>query len=159
MKSLFFLIIVVSCFSLSACGGNANAESLFPESEITLLHKNNYVASGTLTIKQSKVISSTVRYHSELLRYSSDNPTDINFSHNKVLLVDMGDRRSGGYFISLDNSRLLVGDDTVTVTVVLTVPGNGCNVSFAATNPYAFYRIPTQKEVLIQEKLVIKNCN
>jgi hypothetical protein len=159
MKLLFVPLVIVSCFYFSGCGGNANAESLLPESEIELLHRSNFIANGSFTIKQIKVLSSTDRYHSELLSYSSEDPSDINFSNDKVLLIDMGERNSGGYSVSLDNSRLLIDDDSVTVTVILTFLGSNCITTDSITNPYAFYRVPTQKELLIQEELVIENCN
>ena len=158
MKFLFVSLLIVYCFCFSGCEEIANAESPLPELEIQLLHGDHYIANGSHTIKQSKVISSTDRYHNELSNYSSDVPFDINFLNHKVLLIDMGLRLSGGYSVSLDNSRSLVDADSVTVTVILTFPGDGCITTDALTNPYAFYRVPTQKELLIQEELFMESC-
>ena len=149
------ILLLFSCFAL------ATTETLQSAFVIQLLHESDYIggtASGVM--KQNKVIRTKEMYREQLLVYSnSDEPLEIDFSENVVLLVDMGGRATGGYSISLADS-ILTTEKYVKINVVFSI----CTdvQTLLVTNPYAFYRIPTQKEILIQEEWIeiseVSNC-
>lgn len=141
---------------LSGCLSDSNAESPLPESEYQELNRGAYTVSGTFTEKQVKVITSQASYNEELVNYTSEIPTIVDFSQGKVLLVDMGQRNSGGYSIGV--SSISVEDNYIVAGVVLSSPGQNCAVTLALTNPYQFVFIPTNKEILVSESLTVYDC-
>ncbi|NOY73298.1 MAG: protease complex subunit PrcB family protein [Gammaproteobacteria bacterium] len=151
---LLFLILV-PVFVLG-CFHDINAESPLPESEFFETHSGENIENGTFTTKQAKVIGNQVSYNRVLLNYTSLAPATLDFSKGTVLLVDMGQRNSGGYAIG--TTSVNVSENFVVVNVSLSIPGENCAVSLALTNPYQFIFIPTKKEVLISEKLTVAQC-
>jgi len=135
---------------------DSNAASTPPEAAFYAIHQGSYTDSGAYTNKQSKVFVDQSAYRTELATYSSATPELIDFTSARVLLVDMGQRNSGGYAIAI--TSVDVFNDYVTANVVLTKPGTNCMVTQALTNPYQFVVIPTTKEVLISESVVVSNC-
>ena len=154
-KKLLF-ILLVSLF-VSGCIDDTSAESPLPESQFYEIISGAYTESGIYTKKQTKVIRSQSEYNEELLNYTSNVPTTIDFTEGKVLLVDMGQRNTGGYSIGV--TSVDVSDNYITANIRLAIPGQYCNVTQALTNPYQFVFVPTQKEILVAESLTIYQCN
>ncbi len=150
------IILLCTILSLSGCVENSNAESPLPETEAQQLKQGFYTNSGTYTKKQLKIITSQADYNEELANYTSDVPAEIDFDKGRVLLMDMGQRNTGGYSIGLDS--IDVFEAHITANVNLSKPGQNCVVTQALTNPYQFVYIPTEREVLVSESLTIYTC-
>ncbi len=156
MRIIFLPLLLGVTLSLSGCADEATAEDPLPESEFSELQSGLHTDSNTYTQKQSKVIVSQKDYDKELLVYTSGSPESIDFSTGKVLLVDMGQRNTGGYSIKV--TSVDISENYVVAHVNLIQPGQNCIVTDVLTNPYQFVFISTQKEVLITERITLEEC-
>lgn len=145
----------MACFS--ACTEDTETNNPFAASTFYELSAGSYTDNGVFTEKQSKVITSQSSYEAALAVYSNDSPETIDFTAGQVLLVDMGERNSGGYAIEV--TSMDEDEETVTAYVQLTQPADECSVTDALTNPYQLVYIETLKQVLISESLFIQNCS
>ena len=129
-----------------------------PAIVIEKLHEDDYISGTAMGVmKQHKVIRSYEVYREELSVYSNaaEAKLDINFSNNIILLIDMGQRSTGGYSISLGKT-ITTTNKFVKINVIYSTCAGG-PITNSVTNPYAMYLIPTQKsEVLIQEDWINK---
>ena len=110
----------------------------------------------TYTKKQTQVITTQAEYEELLANYSHEAPRQLDFSRGRVLLVDMGERWSGGFTIEV--TGIVVMKTAVRVNVLLTKPGRTCLTEQSITNPYQFVYIPTRKEILVSESLTAFDC-
>lgn len=156
MRIIFLPLLLGVAFSLSGCADDVITEDPLSESEFSELQSGLHTDSDTYTQKQSKVIVSQKDYDKELLVYTSASPESIDFVTGKVLLIDMGKRNTGGYSIKV--TSIGVSENYVIAHVNLMKPGQNCLVTDALTNPYQFVFIPTQKEVLITERITLEEC-
>ncbi len=156
MRIIFLSLLLGVIPFISGCADDATAEDPFSESEFSELQSGLHTDSDAYTQKQSKVIVSQKDYDKELLVYTSASPESIDFLTSKVLLVDMGKRNTGGYSIKV--TSIDVNENYVVAHVNLMQPGQNCLVTDALTNPYQFVLIPTQKEVLITERITLEEC-
>src|SRR3990167_3513158 len=139
-------------FLIQGCGSDAVAEDQVNELSHSVINSGAFLASGASTSKGSRVFTSKEAYESELLNYSSELPDSIDFTKSRVVLVDMGERSTGGYGIEIEG--ITENDGYVLATVALSKPGDGCMVIQVITNPFQFVEVTTTKEILIQEKIV-----
>ncbi len=157
MRAIGLLILLwVSGGLVQGCEMGFAGERMPKELAFELLAGSLYADGGEFTSKGSKVLRNSHDYNNEFIKYSGRTPPEVDFSKNKVLLLDMGFRKSGGYFISVVAVKEF--SDTVGVEVLLTKPAENCVVTNAFTNPYQFVRIPTTKEILVSEEVVVKSC-
>jgi hypothetical protein len=144
--------------SLSGCGRDANAESPVVNPVIgSVLHQSQHIEYGTYSSKGSKVLVSQNDYEEELLKYSSDSSIALDFSQNKVLLIDMGIRNSGGYSIKIN--EVVTRNDHVVIYINLIKPSSNCVTTDVFENPYQFVKIETHHtDILVKESLITNNC-
>jgi len=154
MRIIFLPLLLGVTLSLSGCADEATAEDPLPESEFSELQSGLHADNDTQ--KQSKVIVNQEDYVKELSVYTSASPESIGFSTGKVLLVDMGQRNTGGYSIKV--TSVDISENYVVAHVNLMQPGQNCLVTDVLTNPYQFVFIPTQKEILITERITLEEC-
>ncbi len=155
-KILWSVFAFVAIPTLLGCAVVLNSSDVPSGEKIFVLAEGGFPEGGVFTSRQSKVISTQEEYATELAIYTKAAPVNIDFKKGKVLLVDMGRRSSGGYTVrvaSVDET-----DNWVVVNVELVMPGPNCIVTMSLTNPYQFVFIPSLKEVLISEKLVVTEC-
>ena len=150
------LLLSVLGVGTSGCVSVSSADTPAPGSEFFELYSGQYTDSGSFTSKTTRVITSQSEFEAELARYTSAAPALVDFSAGKVLLVDMGERRSGGHAIRVES--VTVQPDHVVARVRLTKPGPGCVVTTVLTNPWQFVQILTDREVLVEEELVVTDC-
>lgn len=156
-RALWISVFLVFLSVLSGCGGGTNASTLPPEESQFVVLKEALSPDGSVfTKKQAKVIFTQADYEAELANYTNVAPDSFDFSKGRVLLVDMGPRSSGGYSVRI--ASVDVADSWVVVNVELVTPGPECIVTASLTNPYQFIFIPTLKEILLSEKMLITNC-
>lgn len=157
MKHVLRITVLLVCLSaISGCGGSSTAATLPAEAQFVVLKEGPLPDGGVFTKKQAKVISTQADYAAELITYTSVAPGLVDFTKGKVLLVDMGSRSSGGYSIRV--ASIDVADSWVVANVELVKPGPQCVTTTALTNPYQFTFIPTLKEILLSEKVVVTSC-
>lgn len=70
----------------------------------------------------------------------------IDFSRNVVVLVAVGTQSSGGHGVAITRADLDAG--TVTVHAVHTLPGPGCGVTMALTQPVDVVRLATTAQTI-----------
>ena len=156
MKSKPLLLMLIALMSALVACSESGAQSAIPDLPYVELAKGEYTQNGLPTRKQTKIISSQSEYAAELANYTSAAAATVDFAQGKVLLIDMGSRDTGGYSVSL--TRAYDAGEWVQTAITLVLPGAGCAVSQAATNPYQFVFIPSQKEILISESLRKTAC-
>lgn len=151
-------IIALCAFPLvlHGCGGSAEAAEQRSLSNTIVIHQGISPYSGGYTSKGHRVFVTQTDYQNELPNYSGDAPQNIDFEDNRVVLLDLGQRDTGGYGIAVES--VADNNDHVLITVVSTVSGQSCMVTPALTNPYQFVKIATDKEILILEKLQGYDC-
>jgi hypothetical protein len=146
-------LIALPILLISGCGANAANTQV----EYSVLHESYYNEQGKYTSKSAVVIRDSNDYESELLKRSVDTPEVIDFSQATILLIDMGARGSGGYDIQL--TTIVDRNELLTATIELSIPGRGCVVTHAITNPYKFIMLASNKEVLVSEKWTVQDCD
>ncbi len=157
MRIIFLPLLLGATLSLLGCADDATVEDPLTESVFSELQSGLHTDNdNAYAQKQSKVIVSQKDYDNELLVYTSASPESLDFSTGKVLLVDMGQRNTGGYSIKV--TSIEVSENYVIARVNLIQPGQNCLVTDALTNPYQFVFIPTLKEVLITERMTLEEC-
>ena len=158
MKHSVCLAVLGVCVQvLSGCSGESNAQSPSPESQFVQLNQGLRTENAVPTKTQTKVISTQADYAAELVNYTSATPASVDFTKGKILLVDMGPRPSSGYSIGV--ASVDVADAWVVANVELVKPGGPmCGVLTVETNPWQFVFIPTLKEILLSEKVVVHSC-
>lgn len=159
MKKEYSLIGILFCACLILIGCDSDNDSLGTAAdkvEYRLLFGSSYPPDGLYTSKSVKILRDNDKYQKEIVKYSNSAPPPVDFSTNSVLLVDMGERNSGGYSMVVTD----VADypNYVVATVTLTKPALGCTVTDLMTNPSQFVEIKTRKEILIREELNITHC-
>lgn len=147
--AILITLILVACSSAS--GTDTSAETM----DFVVLVQEGAPVGGTFTEKQVKVISNQDSLNQQSEIYGVEYFT-VDFSSSKVLIVDMGQRITGGY--SVDVTSIEIHPGNVRANVVLTVPGAGCIVTEALTNPFMFVEVGTRQEILVSELLETTDC-
>ena len=134
---------------LSVLLNTASAETPRKAIVIQRLHVDDYNSGTSSGVrKQHKILHSESEYREELANYSNAaNPVPLDFKEGIVLLIDFGNRSSGGYKIELD-TKIDVTENYLKLKVFYQ---SSCVQTQLTTNPYAFFYIPTKKELLINE--------
>ena len=73
-------------------------------------------------------------------------PTDIQKSN--FIILNMGEKTSGGYSIGVDN--VVETEKNIVVTVKENFPATGSMVTQALTNPFCVVKINSKKEIIIK---------
>ncbi len=147
LNNSFRVALVASfCIVFSACDGE-NAEDV----NVEIIHQDSYMANGNFTEGSLKIISSREEYEEFLPAYSNDDPIDIDFSQNKLVLTDMGLRSSSGYGVELSPNAIEYDESGINLKVEYTLPNTSGNCSFLTvlTNPYAFILVSTNETVTV----------
>ncbi|MEM7258241.1 MAG: protease complex subunit PrcB family protein [Pseudomonadota bacterium] len=100
--------------------------------------------NGTFTQARKQVINNQSALDQVLAGYG-ESSVNVDFTNQKVVLLDMGQRNTGGWQISIRS--VTENADTVQVNAEFTGPGEDCLATQALTNPYLLATIDTQKEI------------
>lgn len=157
MKALGSMVVLgVAVIGLAGCLSSSDAAAPACSSGDVEIKSDSKVVNDVNTIKQIKVLADQAGYEAELANYTSDAPATLDFSKGRVLLVDMGQRSSSGYAVGVTSTQ--DRGEYVEATVTSTVPGSGCVVAAAITNPYQFFYVASSKEILVVEEYKVENC-
>ncbi len=150
------LLTILTMFSACNSDSQDDNEIIYEELNLIVLHEGNYLSSGDFTSKTTKNIRSQENYESLLPTYSQDSPELLNFTEGSALLVDMGQKNTGGYTIGVTSA--IENNNHIQVNILLSEPGANCVVTQALTNPYQIVWIPNIKELLINESIQKSTC-
>lgn len=83
---------------------------------------------------------------------------DVDFGTQRVIIVGLGTKSSGGYAVRLDS--LVTFENGTKVFTTAEVPGNRCGVTAALTQPVFAVRVPVPAEpVTFEQQTVVHNCD
>lgn len=143
MKSKHPLLILLAIFAASC---NASKEgSSKPLYEI--LDQNAYGGAKFQfyeTITEEKEIGMILGDPALRKKVKAGDIRTANF-----LLLNMGEKRTGGYAIGIE--KMVETDRNIRVTIKTTQPEPGARTTSAFTTPYCLVRINSKKEIIIEE--------
>ncbi len=161
MKLSTMLIIMIGTMGM-ACSQIPEYEGVEIDDvvEIESEYYSNYPEEGSIT----KKISSEEVFELEWERvHRGMDPVpglpEINFEERDLILLMLDTKPSGGY--GIDQVRVQVNDEQLTVQYTEQHPGENCFTTQALTRPYTFISIPkSNKEVkFLKGKTVINDCS
>ena len=136
----FILITIISCNSKKAASG---------EADFTILKENGY---GGRETESHELVNDTKELIALCKELNIKEIPAVNFAQSSVVAVFMGQKRSGGYSITIE--KVTVEDNTALVLVKNTVPEPGAAVTMALTAPYCVALIPKADDVEVKENPV-----
>jgi hypothetical protein len=157
-KLKYAIVAVLSACCLAGCLSDTNAETPIPTVPFSVIVSGYYPISGTDKNRKLEVFRDQPSLNARLAEYvESVQEHTVDFSTKRAVLLDMGQRNTGGY--SIATSEIQEFSDYVTVSITITKPGSHCAVSQAFTSPFQFIEVQSTKEILFVEQLVISDCN
>lgn len=66
---------------------------------------------------------------------------DINFGHSWALLIEMGQKSTGGYSVSLDKFSSRLSDETAVIRINWNTPSKDALMTQIITSPYLMLRL------------------
>lgn len=131
-KTIYLGIIIFNVAILVTAGAYLPVEDEYDREPMDFEVINSGFFSNMRTNKTELFIINNSEEYERIVR-RIDNETEINFEENSVLAVLLGQRRTGGYLIEIDEIR--EKDDRLVVHATETRPG-GCGVIQVLTYPY-----------------------
>ena len=129
------------------------------DEDIKPIHEGTFGYAYQNGTKQIQLIQSRKQYDAALLSYPyAGQPLVVDFLRNKILLVDLGPRPSTGYFITLDSQRTLTQDGKLIIMLVYKFSADNCVTGSAITNPFTFFQIPANDQIVIREQIELLDC-
>ena len=150
------MILILSC--LPGCLSDTNAGTPIPTVPFSVIVSGDNPISGVAKNRKLEVFKDQASLNARLdeyVRFVTEYTVD--FSTKRVVLLDLGQRNTGGY--SIATSEIQEFNDHVIVQVTVTKPGSTCAVTQAFTSPFEFIEVQSTKEILFTEQLVITNCS
>ena len=153
--------LTVICFTVSllnACSIEATPEatSVSGNSDnlpLNILYKSNICG----THQDSQWLGNQEAYHAafnvlsrQTIADSDSQPPAVDFKSSGVLLVSMGQKRTGGYTIDLASQRLRVENNSALVEIGWHEPESGMMLAQMLTNPCLFVDVPRGEYNTIQ---------
>lgn len=82
----------------------------------------------------------------------------VDFSKEEILAVFSGQKKSGGYDVSI--KEVMQKNGMRVVTIVHEAPGDGCSMTDALTSPFELIRVPVGTDNLThQDEEVVESCS
>lgn len=148
---MFRILLVLALLSFFfACAAeprqaDSSKVNLPKDSKIKVLHR----ASLCGTVNRSQWLLSQDAYESvfaalnkQILSASKPNAPKVNFSRSGVLLVSMGQRRTGGFSVNLANDELIVSKRIAVVEIEWREPQPGMMTIQMLSNPCLLLEVP-----------------
>ncbi|MCD8521054.1 MAG: protease complex subunit PrcB family protein [Saccharospirillaceae bacterium] len=152
--SLRCLMFSASVFLFGCVATDQEAENTVSH---TTLHQGLNPVSADSDIKTIRIVSNADDYRELLADYSAESAKTLDFNQYQIVLIDLGNRPSGGYSIRIDG--VLEQNNHIVLEFTQLTPGTDCNYSEAQTNPYRFEAIKSLKEIVIQESIAADKCS
>ena len=154
----FFLLWIIYVISLTCHAQSASGRGLMLSSEPLFqeLHRGQFIENHQLTAKNIKVLDSMAAYQKVLTDYSREPAKAVDFSKGRVVLVGMGQQMTGGYQVQV--ASVEAHSSHVVVKIQLIVPSSECMLIEALTHPYQFVYVTSNKQIVVQEALLVSDC-
>lgn len=154
--SFIAALISISIF-LTACIPDLNAETPIQTVPFSIIVAGDHTLSGTFENRKLEVFRDQTSLDASLALYvQSIQQHVVDFSTQQAVLINIGQRNSGGYSVSTD--QILEFSDHLKVKITLTKPGNGCATTLALTSPFEFIEAQSTKEIIFEQTLVTIDC-
>lgn len=118
-------------------------------SDFTILKESGY---GGRAVESHELITNEMQYANLAKELHIENPATVDFAKNNAIAIFMGEKRTGGYSITIE--KVTVNDDTAMVLVKNTVPEPGATLTMAITQPYCIAMIPKTDKAEVKENPV-----
>ena len=147
----YALIAAALFFLLVACTANSQSQDVNAVEgsnmslKITTIHASSQCGPTVTTqwISSQQQFETLFRAsQQQMLSSAPAQPSNIDFTRYGVVLVSMGQQRTGGYVIELAQEDLVVSNDTAQIMVRWREPEPGMMVTQALTHPCVFLRVP-----------------
>lgn len=147
----YTLIAVALLFLLVACTANSQSQDVNAATgtkmslKITTVHASSQCGPTVTTqwISSQQQFENLFRAsQQQMISSTPPQPSSIDFTRYGVVLVSMGQQRTGGYMIELAQEDLTVRNDTAQITVRWREPEPGMMVTQVLTHPCVFLRVP-----------------
>lgn len=155
MKIISIFGLLGVAVSLSGCLSDSQADASV---SFEVLLTDSGPINGVLGNRKIEFIDNQVSYDEAVARYSGEVTAQLNFTSSQVVLLDMGQRGTGGYSVRVD--RIEESNESIGIIATEISPGAGCFTATAFTSPYVFIKVlsPNRVEtVIINEE--ITDCN
>jgi hypothetical protein len=148
MKAAWFQGLLVLGLVLFGCHLPAGSRSSDPALEVRLLHRGT-TCDGSTVSPQATWIADRDHFREVYRRLkraviaaAADGVPAVDFSRETLVLVEMGRKPTGGYFLELKSTKARVLDDSAQVELVWNVPAPGAMVTQALTSPCILIALP-----------------
>ena len=149
IKHLFILTLF---FALSACTSDSSVQGQQSPPKpsqtglkLEILHQSSQCGSlldPQWVSKQESLEELLLSIQRMLIPPSSQPMPTVDFTHYRVLVLPMGQQRTGGYAVRLSDEELHIASGIAQVNVRWQEPDPGMMVTQVITNPCIFIKVP-----------------
>ena len=153
----FLFIMPLSFLFFIGCNSDSNAQIAVSEVPYSIILSGDNTLSGTFENRKIEIFRDQESLDSSLALYATFiREHTVDFSSSRVVLINMGERNTGGYSVEVD----IIEDhpDYIILKAIMVKPGENCMTTPSLTSPYIFIEIESAKEILIEESLEIDDC-
>jgi hypothetical protein len=148
---------IAQVFLLSSLYGCSEPETGTPVGFVSVLSGGARI-DGVLGNSKLESFHSQLAFEKVAMLYTADTVPEIDFATNQIVLVDLGERTSGGYSIRVDSIYESEGALSINATEIK--PGSTCFVTTAMMTPYVFLKVFSVGRVeAISWKSEVIDCN
>ncbi|WP_297333048.1 protease complex subunit PrcB family protein [Flavobacterium sp.] len=145
MKQLTLIcLLAISLFGCNSKKAATNGE------EFTILAQSGYGGRHT---ESHELVKNEQQFLALCKELNIETIPQVDFTKNNVVAVFMGQKRSGGYSITVE--KVVIDGNTAQVLVKNTLPEQGAMVTMALTAPYCVAAIPKTDKVIVKENPVL----
>jgi hypothetical protein len=156
MKYINIIALIVLVICLNGCLSDSQADAYV---DFETVISGVTPVNGVLGNRKIEFFHSQLSYDEAVSRYSAMPTEQIDFSVNQVVLLDMGEKPTGGYAIKVDSVEKI--DGTLKLNAAEIRPGTECVVTQALTAPYLFVKVLSVERVeaiIVKSKVVDRNA-
>ncbi len=152
MKKLFALIVLL--FPLNGCFSDSQADASVSFS--TLLSGSAPV-TGPFGNRKIVFFRNQLALDEAIAQYSQSPAEQTDFNVSQVVLIDIGQRSTGGYSVKVTSVR--ESDSVLQMEAIEVSPGANCIVTQSASEAFTFAKIESVKRIeTISVKLEVVDC-
>lgn len=155
LKNALFVVLLLSC--LAGCLSDTSAGTPIRTIPFSVIESGYYPISGTDKNRKLEVFRDQASLNARLTEYVQlPQEHTVDFSTKRAVLLDLGQRNTGGYSIAA--SEVQEFSDSVMVSITITKPGSNCAVTQAFTSPFQFIEVQSTREIVFVEQMVVSDC-
>jgi hypothetical protein len=157
--TMYTLIAAALLFLVVACSANSQSQDTNAATgsdmplKITTVHASSQCGPTVTTqwISSQQQFETLFRAtQQQMITPALPQPPNIDFTRYGIVLVSMGQQRTGGYVIELAQEDLAVSNDTALITVRWREPEPGMMVTQVLTHPCVFLKVPRADYQLVR---------